>query len=134
MWREAPKGTIFIGESYNFKLSKDSIINTIEKMGYNCEYHRDTVVSDDSYQYNSVLNEYYQTDNIIRYWDNNITVRDTIANVKYTLTEIKSNKTKLTIINVTLSGEGNIQNWQILKSLSKQYNKWLKNNLIEKID
>jgi hypothetical protein len=53
--------------------------------------------------------------------------------VKYELEEISPNKTKLTVINVTLSKEGNIQNWKTLKSLSKQYSLWLKENWIEKV-
>jgi hypothetical protein len=133
LWRETPQGTIFIGESYNIKLSKDSIISTIKGLGYNCEYHDSITQSPPNQYYDGVVREYYQTDNIIRYWDNT-TIRDTIANVKYTLTAIKPNKTKLTLLNVTLSEEGNVQNWKVLKDLSKQYNHWLKNNLIEKID
>ena len=60
-------------------------------------------------------------------------IMDTIASVKYELEAINPNKTKLTIINVTLSKEGNIQNWRTLKYLSKEYSKWLKENLIEKV-
>jgi hypothetical protein len=58
---------------------------------------------------------------------------DTIANIKYELTEINPNKTRLTIINVTLSKEGNVQNWKLLRLLNREYKKWLKNNLVEKI-
>ena len=60
-------------------------------------------------------------------------VIDTIATVKYELEEVNSKKTKLTIINVTLYKEGNIQNWKTLKYLSKQYSSWLKENWIEKV-
>jgi hypothetical protein len=56
-----------------------------------------------------------------------------MSNIKYQLIEINPNKTKLTIINVTLSQDGNIQDWKKLKALSEQYNLWIKDNLIEKI-
>lgn len=76
-------------------------------------------------QYGSI--DCYQT-------DDNYLILDTIGNIKYELREINPSKTKLTIINVTLSKEGNIQNWKTLKNLSKQYESWLKENIIEKID
>ncbi|MDR2650789.1 MAG: hypothetical protein LBC68_00535 [Prevotellaceae bacterium] len=130
-WREMPKGTIYIGDSYNIKLPKDSVIVTIQRLGYNCDfYERDSSV------YRSAA--YYQTDNIIRYYDKHYgkqssIIIDTIASIKYELEEVNPQKTKLTIINVTLSKEGNIQNWKTLKFLSRQYSSWLKENLIEKI-
>jgi len=114
-WRETPKGTILIDKSYNIKLSKDSVIASIQRLGYNCDfYERDPL------KYKKEIS-YYQTDNLIRRFDNSYTsfVIDTIANIKYMLEEVKPNKTKLTIINVTLSEEGNIQNWRRLKYLSR---------------
>lgn len=126
MWRETPQGTILIDKSYNIKLPKDSIMESIKQLGYNCDFYEA-----DSSVYRSV--GYYQTDNIIRQSDNLIVI-DTIANVKYLLEEINPQKTKLTIINVTLSKEGNIQDWKALKFLKKQYSSWLKENLIERID
>ena len=126
-WREVPQGTIFIGDSYNVKLPKDSLILSIQELGYNCDFY-----PQDSSNYN--IRAYYQTDNIIRYYDKHYDiVIDTIANVKYELEEINPNKTKLTIINVTLSKKGNIQNWKTMKYLSKEYSSWLKKNLIEKV-
>ena len=125
-YREAPQGSIFIDKSYNIKLSKDSVINSIKSLGYNCVFHEGN-----SSDYINI--GYYQTDNIIRQADNSIVI-DTIANIKYRLEEVKPNKTKLTIINVTLSKDGNIQNWKTLKFLSRHYSSWLKENLIEKID
>ena len=128
-WREMPQGTIFIGDSYNIKLPKDSVISSIQKLGYNCDFYES-----DSSTYHSVA--YYQTDNIVRYYqyDKQTSIAiDTIASVKYELKEMNPNKTQLTIINVTLSKEGNIQNWKTLKHLSKQYSSWLKENLIEKV-
>jgi len=120
--REMPQGTIFIGDSYNIKLPKDSVIASIQRLGYNCDF----------YKKDYPITSYYQTDNIIRYYEKSIVI-DTIASVKYELEEIKPNKTKLTVINVTLSKDGNIQNWRTLKSLSKIYSSWLKENLIEKV-
>jgi hypothetical protein len=125
LWREIPQGTIYIGDTYSIKLPKDSIIASIQRLGYNCDFHE-----------NDSLNNmaHYQTDNIIRYYDKQkLEVMDTIASVKYELQEINSNKTKLTIINVTLSKEGNIQNWKTLKRFSTQYSLWLKENLIKKV-
>ena len=128
-YREMPKGTIFIGKSYTIKLSKDSIISTINNLGYNCIFNER-----DSLRYPSFA--YYQTDNIVRYYeyDKNSYVLDTIANIKYELVELNPNKTKFTIINVTLSKDGNVQNWKTLKNVSEQYESWLKKNLIEKIN
>lgn len=134
---EMPKGTIYIGKSYKIKLPKDSIIKTIKQLGYNCTFHpKDSIRVNEKSYINLGSMEYYQTDDIVRYnyWNNDSTVLDTIANIKYQLIELKPNKTKLTIINVTLSEEGNLQDWKKLKGVSKQYEKWLKKNLIEKID
>jgi hypothetical protein len=125
VWREMPQGTVFIGDSYNIKLPKDSVIASIQRLGYNCDFYEK-----DSTNYHSKA--YYQTDNIIQHYEQSMVI-DTISSVKYELETINPNKTKLTIINVTLSKEGNIQNWKRLKSLSKQYSLWLKENLIEKV-
>ncbi|MBP1616869.1 MAG: hypothetical protein H6Q14_696 [Bacteroidetes bacterium] len=125
-YRETPKGTILIDKSYTIKLPKDSVIKTIKQLGYNCDFCTNNLSKYPS-------SGYYQTDNIIRKGENSIVI-DTIANIKYDLIEINPNKTKLTIINVTLSKEGNIQNWKTLKSLSNYYSRWLKDSLIEKID
>ncbi len=120
-----PQGTIFIGEAYNIKQPKDSVIAAIQRLGYNCHFH----AGDTSYYYNA---PYYQTDNIIRHHKYSISA-DTIASIKYALEEINPNKTRLTIINVTLSKEGNIQDWKMLKALSNNYSAWLKKNWIEKV-
>jgi hypothetical protein len=106
----------------------------IALLGYNCEYYPDSVVQNRNDSYFVICaGGYYQTDNIIRSCSHDSIYCDTIANIKYELTEIKPNKTKLTLINVTISKKGNIQNWRVLKSLSRQYDQWLKDNLIEKI-
>ena len=123
--REMPRGTIYIGGSHTIKLSKDSVISSIKRMGYNCHFNKK-----DSTNVSSI--DYFQTDNVIRYYGDSL-ILDTIANIKYQLTEINPNKTKLTIINVTLSQEGSIQNWKTLKSLSKEYDIWFKENFIKKI-
>jgi len=122
---EMPKGTVYIGESYNIKLPKDSIINAIKQLGYNCDFH----ANDTTGLGNRV---YYQTNNIVRYYGDTMVI-DTIANVKYQLTELKPGKTRITIINVTLSKEGHMQDWRDLKAISKTYNIWLRDNLVEKI-
>ncbi|NDV65299.1 hypothetical protein [Bacteroides sp. 224] len=139
-----PQGTVYIGKSYTIKLSKDSIINTIKNLGYNCDYHDEFIYySKSPFHYGDSVAQlsqrsYYQTDNIIQYWKDvsgkDTIARDTIANIKYDLEVIKPNKTKLTIINVTLPKEGNIQDWKKLQGLHKQYKEWLKMNLIKKID
>lgn len=124
-YREMPQGTIFIGDSYTIKLPKDSVITAIQKLGYNCDYYER-----DSSDYRRTA--YYQTDNMVRLYNKSIVI-DTLASVKYELQEVNPGKTKLTIINVTLSKKGNIQNWKTLKALTKQYSSWLKENLIEKV-
>ena len=131
-FREMPQGTIYIGDAYNIKLPKDSVIVAIQRLGYNCDFHKIDMHERDSLTYGFIT--YYQTDNIVRYYDKQKTSGiDTIASVKYELEEINPQKTKLTIINVVLSKESNIQNWRTLKYLSKEYSKWLKENLIEKV-
>ncbi len=123
---EMPQGTVYIGESYKIKLSKNSVIATIESLGYNCDYYKYAGMTSD-------VEGYYQSDNIVRYWSDTL-VMDTIANIKYEIREWNDNKTILKIVNVTLTKEGNIQNWKTLKSMNKQYKIWLKNNIIEKIE
>lgn len=128
-YRELPQGTIAITKSYNIKLPKDSVINSIKKLGYDCTFHQGDSLEIGSY-------DYYQTNNIVRYhtYNNDSTIWDTIANVKYRLVELNPKKTRLEIINVTLTKEGNIQYWKNLKVLSQQYESWLKKNLIEKVN
>jgi hypothetical protein len=123
---EMPKGSVYIGESYHIKMPKDSIINSLDRLGYKCDYYNDSAKT----HWNK---GYYQINNIVQTYNDSI-IQDTILNVKFDLFELKPNKTRITLINVTLSQEGNIQNWRYLKALSKQYDIWLKNNLIEKID
>lgn len=120
-----PKGTVYIGESYVIKMPKDSVVNLFGKLGYKCDYCN-------SYSKNHWNKGYYQINNIVRI-DNDSIIQDTILNVKFDLYELKPNKTKITLINVTLSEEGNVQNWRYLKALSKQYDIWFKTNLIEKL-
>ncbi len=124
---EMPKGTIYIGTSYNIRIPKDSVINSIRKLGYNCDFYNDTTGISHRQHYFTSIREYYQTDHIQRDYD-------TIANVKYTLSETSANKTKLTIINVTLPQEGNIQSWKRLRGLSKHYKRMLKSDFVKKID
>ncbi len=122
---EMPKGTVYIGKSYNIKMSKDSILNSLDRLGYPCDYFKDST--------ENYLDEgYYQINNVIQTYNDSI-IRDTILSVKFGLFTLKPNKTRISLINVTLSPEGNIQNWRYLRALSKQYDIWLKNNLIEKV-
>ena len=124
---EMPQGTIYIGKSYKIRLPKDSVISKIKSLGYNCDFQKHSRFGPD------FTGGYYQSDNIIRYWSDTL-IMDTIANVKYELNELNDEKTMLRIINVTLTREGNIQDWKTLKSMSKRYNRWLKNNMIEEIN
>lgn len=134
---EMPRGTIYIGDSFDIKLPKDSVIKTIKDLGYNCDFHLsdslgwvDPYYSGSGYKYR----DYYQTDNLVHYHYSDSIAPDTIANIKYTLSEIKPNKTKLTIINVTLKKEGHMQDWKELKRLSKEYSRKLKKGLIKEIE
>lgn len=70
---------------------------------------------------------------VIGYHPKDTIPTDTIANIKYGLEAINPNKTRLTIINVTLPKEGNIQDWKILRNLNKEYKRWLKWHLIDEI-
>ena len=129
---EMPEGTIYIGKEYTIKKSKEETIEMIKSLGYNVDYHENLEDSVTIKKYRSRKMPYYQTDNIIIYDDNSIPI-DTILNVKYTLYEPKENKTKIEIINVTLSEEGNIQRWQTLKYLRKQYKNMLEKQMIKKV-
>ena len=129
---EVPKGTIYIGKEYTIKKSKNEIIEAIKSLGYNVNYHENLDDSTNISEYRSRKIPYYQTDNIVIY-DNNSNPIDTILNVKYTMSEPKENKTKIEIINVTLSEDGNIQRWQTLKFLRKQYKNMLEEQVIRKI-
>lgn len=138
---EMPQGTVYIGESYDIKLSKDSVVSSIKRLGYNCDYRDDFAFFKENFVTDSAQagkRGYYQSDNVILYLtgiDKKDTIKiDTIANVKYDLQKIKPNRTRLTIINVTLPKKGYIQNWRTLKNVSEQYNEWLRRDLIKKID
>ena len=127
-----PKGTIYIGKDYTIKKSKVETIEMIKSLGYNVDYHENLEDTTTIKFFRSRKIPYYQTDNIIIY-DDNSKPTDTILNVKYTLHEPKENRTKIEIINVTLSEDGNIQQWQMLKYLRKQYKKTLEKKVIDKI-
>lgn len=129
---EMPEGTIYIGKEYTIKKSKDETIDMIKSLGYNVDYYKNLEDSITIKKYRSRKIPYYQTDNIIIYDDNEKPI-DTILNVKYTLYEAKENKTRIEIINVTLSEDGNIQRWQTLKYLRKQYKKTFEKQVINKI-
>lgn len=128
---EKPSGTIYIGKTYTVKLSKDSVIQSIKELGFNCDFHPADTVKPNEERGRPMA--YYQTDNIT-FADHYSYARDTILNIKYRLHENKPGKTKIEIINVTLKRNGNIQDWKQLKRLSRYYSKLLKNKLIEKIE
>jgi hypothetical protein len=131
-----PQGTIFIGKSYTIKMPKDSVIASIQRLGYNCDFYKNDSLYIMSHYKGSLMpynTPYYQTDSIILYFENSVPI-DTIVNVKYELREgINPKHTQLFIINVTLTKEGNIQNWKRLKHLSKQYSSKMKDNFIKKV-
>lgn len=129
---EIPKGTIYIGKEYTIKKSKEETIEMIKSLGYNVDFHKNLEDSTTIKKYWSRNIPYYQTDNVIIY-DDNLKPIDTILNVKYTLYEPKENKTKIEILNVTLSEDGNIQRWQTLKHLRKQYKKIIEKQVIKKL-
>lgn len=123
---QIPGGTVHIGKEYTIRQNKEKVIELIRSLGH------DVREIEDSIGYRYCILHYYQTDSIVVYNDNNKAI-DTIINVKYNLKEINDRKTKIEIINVTLSQSDNIQKWQVLKSLSKKYNKILKQHIIEEI-
>lgn len=130
---EMPKGTIYIGKTYTVKKSKNEIIETIRSLGYNIDYYenpKDSAAIEDYYSPRKF--PYYQTDNIVIYDDKSKPV-DTILNIKYTLYELSEKKTRVEIINLTLSKDGNIQRWQTLKYFRKQYKKTIEKQVVNKI-
>lgn len=129
---EMPKGTVYIGKEYTIKKSKDETIEMIRSLGYNVDYYENLEGSTTVKKYRSRKIPYYQTDNIVIYDDNSKPI-DTILNVKYSMFEPKENKTKIEIINVTLSEDGNIQRWQTLKFLRKQYKNMIEKQVIKKM-
>lgn len=128
---EKPAGTIYIGKTYTVKLPKDSVIQSIKELGYNCDFHPADTVKPNEERGRPMA--YYQTDNIT-FADQYSYARDTILNIKYRLHENKPGKTKIEIINVTIRRNGNIQDWKQLRRFSRYYSKLLKNKLIEKIE
>lgn len=126
---EMPQGTVYIGTTFTIKKSKEETISIIRSLGYNVDYYENSA---DSTIPGAYRTPYYQTDNIVLYDKHSMPV-DTVVNVKYRVYETGKKKTNIQIINVTLSEKGNIQRWQTLKRLKKQYRKLLKHQLIEKI-
>ncbi|WBX99489.1 hypothetical protein [Chryseobacterium gambrini] len=129
---EMPKGTIYIGKEYTIKKSKAETIEMIKSLGYNVDFYNNLEISTSFRKHRSRNIPYYQTNNIIIYDENSKPI-DTILNVKYTLYETEQNRTKIEIINVKLSEDGNIQRWQTLKYLRKQYKKSMEKQVIEKL-
>lgn len=129
---ELPKGTVYIGKEYTIKKSKNEIIEMIESLGYNVEYFENLDQSKSLKTHRSRRVPYYQTDNIVIY-DETSNPIDTVLNVKYTMYEPKENVTIIEIVNVTLSEDGNIQRWQTLKYLRKQYKRMLEKQVVDKI-
>ncbi|MBX2924303.1 MAG: hypothetical protein KF746_19030 [Chitinophagaceae bacterium] len=129
---EMPQGTIYIGKKYRIKMSMDAVIQSIKAWGYNCDFYPADSTANNNPSYHRTMS-YYQTDNVILQ-DQYGSLPDTILNIKYTLHEIKPNKTQIEIVNITLPKEGQIQNWRRLKTLSKYYRKMVKSGFIEKID
>ena len=128
---EMPQGTVYIGKEYTIRRSKEETINMIKSLGYNVEYYENTEDSITLQRYSSRNIPYYQTDNIII--KNKSYGVDTIKQVKYTLHQLNSRKTKIEIINVTLTNSGSIQRWQTLKYMRKQYKKLLEKELIQEV-
>jgi len=129
---EVPKGTIYIGSKYTIKKSKDETIEMIKSLGYNVIHYENREDSTVSTEYRTNFFDYYQSDNIVIYDDNSLPI-DTILNVKYYLSAFKENRTIIEIINITLSEDGNIQRWQTLKYLRKQYKKMFEKQFIKKV-
>ncbi|KOY86277.1 hypothetical protein AD998_09075 [bacterium 336/3] len=131
---DMPEGTIYIGESYKVKKSKEETIQMIKSLGYNVDYYENPndSVAIKANPFHPRRYPYYQTDNITIYDDNKKPI-DTILNVKYSLYEWNKNKTMINVINVTLKNNKNIQSWRTLKYLKKQYKAILEKNMIEKM-
>lgn len=129
---EIPKGTIYIGKSYTIKKTEKEIIEAIKALGYNVDYYKNLADSTVVEKYPLRKLPYYQTDNIVIYDENSKPI-DTILNIKYSLFEAQPKITDIEIINVTLTEDGNIQKWQILKRLRSQYKDMLEKQLIKKI-
>jgi hypothetical protein len=130
---ELPKGTVYIGEKYTIKKSRDETIKMIKSLGYNVEYHEysnDSLA--DGKENGLTVMRYYQTDSI-RVYNDDARQIGLIPNVKYKLKESKNGRTDIEILSVTLSEEGNIQRWQTLKHLRKKYKKILEEQMIDSI-
>lgn len=129
---EMPKGTIFIGEKYTIKKSKFETIEAIKSLGYNVDTVKPNIDSTNLYRQRFRKITYYQTDNIIIYNEFSKPI-DTILNVKYSINVLDEKKSQIEIINVTLSKDGNIQSWQTLKYLKKQYKKIIENKIVKNV-
>lgn len=62
---EIPKGTIYIGEEYTIKKTKEETIEMIKSLGYNVDFYKNLEDSITIRKYRSRNIPYYQTDNIV---------------------------------------------------------------------
>ncbi len=119
---QVPEGNVMIDKRYSIKLQKDTILNRINQMGYQWQYHDfDTLTS---------ASNYYEVNDFLIKIGSSV---DTINNIKFRLFETGSNKSEIHLINVTLKNPGNIQSWRYLKSLSRNYRHLVKEHLVNEI-
>lgn len=124
---ELPRGTIYVDKSFKVKMSKDSLLNKINELGYDWKFRKDTI----SERVSTNRLGYYQIDDVVV--EENGQIIDTLKNVKFYLIPLKEDKTKIEIINVELRRPGNIQDWKYLRQMSRFYRGQLKKTLIEPI-
>lgn len=114
---EMPQGTVFLGKAITIKMSKNTLLNKIDSLGYDCYFKNDTI----QYPEYSHSKSYYQINNLILSDDDKVI--DTLRNIKFLIREMNKNKVKIELINVELKKPGNIQDWKYLRWLNRYYKK-----------
>ncbi|OON69239.1 hypothetical protein [Hymenobacter sp. CRA2] len=124
-YASAPSGSVLIDETYALKMSQKQLLARLAQMGYPAVYKQDTVAD-----HPAVL-RYYQVDNVaLSRWLPE--AHDTLANIRfqvYTLAS-KPDKCYLKLLNVTFRGTPNIDDWRLLRALSRRYEKLFEGRVV----
>ncbi len=115
-----PDGTIYLGNSYVVKMSKDSLLNKIHALGYQWTFFEDTLAK----PYYQHFASYYQIENVL-IKEEGATI-DTLKSMKFGLEKLKENKTRIHLMNVVLRNPEDIENWNYLRKIRKNYMRQVK--------
>ncbi len=122
-----PKGDILIDEAYQLKNKTElQILNYFEKQ--NLRIKEDSIV----YLRNNRtrFHKYYQIEQFVAITQNGL---DTVNNLNFRIYE-NIDQSTLSIINLTVQSNWDLQNWETLKWKSKHYKELIEKQIIVKID